>query len=90
MIAMAKPIDWRDYISIHPNICHGKPCFTGTRIMVSTVLEFLEAGDTYRDIKAGYPSLTPLHVQAAIQFAREMVQSGRFVAFRAARHAVSH
>lgn len=84
------PLDWRDYVSIDPDICHGKPCFKGTRIMVATVLEFLEAGGGYRDIKAGYPSLTPRHIQAALQFARESVQYGKVATFHAARHAVAH
>ena len=84
------PLDWREYIALDSNICHGKPTFKGSRIMVATILEFLEAGDAYRDIKAGYPTLTPRHIQAAIQFAREAIQSGRGVTFQAARHAVSH
>ena len=29
---------WK-YISVDPQVCHGKPCFRGTRIMVSTVVE---------------------------------------------------
>jgi len=85
-----RPVEWRDYIGIDPDICHGKPCFKGTRVMVATILELLEAGDTYRQIKAGYPNLTPRHIQAAVQFAREVIQSGRVTAFRAARHAVAH
>lgn len=71
-------------------ICHGKPCFKGTRIMVSTVLEFLEDGASFAEIKSGYPSLTRAHVRAALGFAREDVAKGRFVAFAAAPHAVSH
>jgi len=81
---------WRDYIAIDPNICHGKPCFKGTRIMVATILELLEAGETFRDIKAGYPRLTPRHLHAAVQFAREAIEHGRGATFQAARHAVSH
>ncbi len=83
-------VEWRDYITVNPNVCHGKPCFKGTRIMVATVLELLETGERYQDIKAGYPSLRPHHLQAAIQFAREAIQSGRVTAFQLARHAVSH
>ncbi len=33
-----------DYIAVDPNVCHGKPCFKGTRIMVYLVLELLETG----------------------------------------------
>ena len=37
-------ISVNDYIIIDPRFCHGKPIFKGTRIMVSQVLELLEAG----------------------------------------------
>jgi uncharacterized protein (DUF433 family) len=87
---MTMRVEWRDYITVNPNVCHGKPCFKGTRIMVATVLELLEAGESYQDIKAGYPCLKPQHLQAAIQFAREAIQSGRVTVFQSARHAVSH
>jgi uncharacterized protein (DUF433 family) len=40
------------YIVIDPHICHGKPTFRGTRIMVSQVLEQVASGmawDTIMD-----------------------------------------
>lgn len=87
---MSKTIEWRDYIRVDPDICHGKPTFKGTRIMVATILELLEAGETYGGIKAGYPAIRPQHLQAAIQFARETIQSGRVATFQTVRHAVPH
>ena len=77
-------------ISVDPDICHGKPCFTGTRIMVSTVLELLEAGTSYQDIRKGYPSLTPRHIQAALHFAHELVDRGQYVALPTTVHAAAH
>ncbi len=35
---------WQDYISVDPQICHGKACIRGTRILVSVVLANLAAG----------------------------------------------
>lgn len=32
------------YLSVDPQIHHGKPCFRGTRIPVYVVLELLEGG----------------------------------------------
>ena len=40
---MSAHVDWRDDITVNPDICHGKPTFKGTRIMVATILEFVEA-----------------------------------------------
>ena len=87
---MARVLDWRDYISVDPDICHGKPCFKGTRIMAATVLEFLEDGASFAEIKSGYPSLTRAHVRAVLSLARETLDRGRYVALGSARHAVPH
>ena len=38
------------YIVADPKICHGKPTFRGTRIMVSDVLEQIEEGLTWESI----------------------------------------
>ena len=82
--------DWRQFISVHPDICHGKPCFTGTRIMVSTILEFLEDGASLAEMRAGYPTLTKERIRAALGFAREAAENGRFVSLRPPGHALSH
>ena len=38
------------YVVSDPRICHGKPTFRGTRIMVSQVLEQVAAGRTWETI----------------------------------------
>jgi uncharacterized protein (DUF433 family) len=38
-------MDWRGRISIDPNICHGKACIKGTRVMVSVILDNLAEGE---------------------------------------------
>ncbi|MEO1085268.1 MAG: DUF433 domain-containing protein [Acidobacteriota bacterium] len=35
---------WQEHITVDPEVCHGKACFSGTRIMVSVILENLAAG----------------------------------------------
>ena len=68
-----------DYITVNSAVCHGKPCFKGTRVMVASVLELLEAGQTTSEILQGYPQITPLHIKAALHFAAQAVDSGKFV-----------
>lgn len=58
-------------ISADPNICHGKPCIKGTRIMVTIVLDSLAEGSTVEEIIQDYPSLKPLDIQAALAYAAE-------------------
>lgn len=67
-------MNWQDYITVDPNICHGKACLKGTRIMVSVVLDNLAAGLTADEILQSYPSLTREAIQAAISYAAELAR----------------
>ena len=67
-------MDWRKYITVDPNVCHGQACVTGTRIMVSVILDNLAAGITPADIVRSYPTLSILAVQAAITYAAELAR----------------
>jgi len=67
-------MDWRARISTDPNICHGKVCIAGTRIMVSVVLDNLTAGADVAEILRLYPSLEPEDVAAAIAYAAELAR----------------
>lgn len=59
---------WRERISIDAAVCHGKPCVKGTRIMVSTVLDYLTAGESVEEILRQYPGLAAEDVRAAIGY----------------------
>lgn len=70
-----KTRDWRDRISTDPLVCHGKPCFKGTRVLVSVVLADLAEGDTVEQILESYPSLEgPEDLRAAMQYAAELAK----------------
>ena len=71
------------YISVNPDICHGKPCFKGTRIMVWQILELLEANVPVDEILSEnyFPQLTPEHIRAALHLASEQLKHREFVAF---------
>ncbi len=56
-------------ITINPKICNGKPTIRGTRITVQTILEFLSAGESRKEILHQYPSLTPEDIKACLTFA---------------------
>ena len=49
-------------ITIHPDICNGRPVIRGTRITAQTVLEFPAAGDSVEDVLEEYPSLTDTQI----------------------------
>ncbi|MEM3787019.1 MAG: DUF433 domain-containing protein [Nitrososphaeria archaeon] len=67
------------YIVIDTEICHGKPTFKGTRIMVWQVLEMLKIGYSFEDIVKEFPSLTVDHVKAALDFAAKKAAGERLV-----------
>ena len=60
---------WRTRIAVDPRICHGKPCIKGTRVMVSVVLDDLQAGDPPSEILRQYPSLQVADIEAALGYA---------------------
>lgn len=45
---------WRDRISVTPNVCHGKPCIKGTRVLVSVVQADVAADEPFEAIMNGY------------------------------------
>jgi uncharacterized protein (DUF433 family) len=67
-------MDWREYITVDPGVCHGQACIAGTRIMASVVLDNLAAGLTMQEIMDSYPSLTPQAVTAAIAYGAELAR----------------
>jgi uncharacterized protein (DUF433 family) len=66
--------NWQDYITVDPNVCHGKACIKGTRITVSVILDNLAAGLTTEEITRSYPSLDPQAIQATIAYAAELAK----------------
>ncbi|MFA6048110.1 MAG: DUF433 domain-containing protein [Parcubacteria group bacterium] len=62
------------YIIANPAICHGKPTFKGTRVMVWQVLDMLAAGETSAEIIRDFPSLTKRHISAALRYASTITQ----------------
>lgn len=73
---------WQNHISTNPNICHGKPCITGTRIMVSVILDNLADGLTFDQIVADYPPLTVSDIQAAIAYAAALAREEEILPLR--------
>jgi uncharacterized protein (DUF433 family) len=67
-------MDWRERITVDPAICHGKACITGTRIMVSIILDNLAAGVEEARILQNYPSLALEDIKAAIGYAAELAR----------------
>lgn len=59
-------------LQIDPRKGHGKPTFKGSRLLVSTVLGALGAGDSIETVLADYPELCRDDISAALEFASEL------------------
>ena len=77
-ILHAFAMDWTEHISSNADICHGKPCIRGTRVMVSVVLDNLADNIDEETILKNYPSLKREDIRAALGYAAELARE-RFV-----------
>ena len=64
-------------ISVDPNICHGKPCIKGHRIMVWQILDLLAAGIPPEKIASEeyFPQITVEDIHACVAFANQYVKN---------------
>ena len=67
-------MDWHEYISVDPNICHGQACIVGTRVMVTAILDNFAAGLTVEEIAESYPSVSTDVVRATLYYAAELAK----------------
>lgn len=58
------------FISQSPEIMGGTPVFTGTRVPVQTLLDFLEGGETIDDFLEGFPTVKREQVVAFLEEAK--------------------
>lgn len=64
----------KNLIVSDPTIMMGKPVIAGTRITVEFILEKLAAGETIEQILEAHPRLTHEGIQAALEYATEVLR----------------
>ena len=82
-------MNWQSRISVDPNICHGKVCISGTRIIVTVILDNLADGVSEADILKSYPTLTTDDIHAVLSYAADLA-SGRVVTLPEAADAIQY
>ncbi len=60
-------------ISASPEIMGGTPVFTGTRVPVQTLLDYLKAGESIDDFLDGFPTVTREQVIALLEEAEKQL-----------------
>jgi uncharacterized protein (DUF433 family) len=63
-----------DRITIHPEICHGKPTIRGLRYPVENMLELLASGMTIEELLQDYPDLERDDFLACLAYATKLSQ----------------
>ncbi|NOT21148.1 MAG: DUF433 domain-containing protein [Nitrospiraceae bacterium] len=61
----------RPVISRNADVMGGTPVFTGTRVPVQTLLDYLEAGESIDDFLEGFPSVSRGQVVAFLEQAKD-------------------
>ena len=67
---MGKPV-----ISRSPEAMGGTPVFSGTRVPVQTLLDYLESGESIDDFLAGFPSVNREQVIEFLEQAKDRLVS---------------
>ncbi len=73
---------YHNRIEIDPKICSGKPVIRGTRILVTSILSQIGAGESFESIRRGFPGLTDDDIRAAVEFAKESVEATELASLR--------
>ncbi len=72
-------VDYKEIITINPNIRFGRPCILGTRISVYDVLGWLSIGMSHEEIIEDFPELTNEQILACLQYAAAKGQNTKIV-----------
>jgi len=62
-------MQWRERITVDPEILVGKPIIRGTRLAVEFILELLAAGQSEDEILSSYPGLVKEDILACLAYA---------------------
>jgi uncharacterized protein (DUF433 family) len=66
----------KERISVNPNIHFGKPCIAGTRITIQSVLELINEGLSFEEIKRDYyPDLEIEDIRACMDYAIALISA---------------
>jgi uncharacterized protein (DUF433 family) len=77
-------IDWREHLTSDPKICGGQLCAKGTRVLVTVILDNLAEGLGREEILRSYPTLEPIHIDAALAYAAELAREESILPLRPA------
>src|SRR6266540_4335488 len=71
MVARTRNMNIKDVVNVNPERMSGAPCFTGTRVPISHLFEFIESGKTLDEFLRQFPSVRRDQAKAALELSKE-------------------
>ena len=71
--ASEENMDIRDLIEVNPERMSGTPCFTGTRVPVTHLFDYLEAGDNLDEFLTDFPTVTREQALGVLELMRARI-----------------
>lgn len=66
--------NWKGRVKLDPDVHHGDPCITGTRVPVAMIVGSLADGMTEDAVLSEYPQLTSADIRAALAYAADVLR----------------
>ncbi len=70
----------KDVVNVNPERMSGVPCFTGTRVPISHLFEYLESGETLDEFLRQFPSVAREQALAALELSKESLLASHEIA----------
>jgi len=62
-----------EVVEVDPEKMGGTPCFTGTRVPIKNLFDYLETGDSLETFLDHFPTVSRQQAQAVLEMSRELV-----------------
>jgi uncharacterized protein (DUF433 family) len=72
-------LKWQDLTEERKGVMMGEPVFKGTRLTVEHVRRELGTGMNPAELIDNYPNVTPEHIQAAQQYAADLLAMDKII-----------
>jgi len=73
-------MDIKEVVNVNPKRMSGAPCFTGTRVPISHLFEYIESGETLDEFLRQFPSVTREQALAALELSKESLLANHEIA----------
>ncbi len=66
-------------INIDPETMGGTPVFTGTRVPIQSLFDYIETGETLNEFLENFPSVSKVHAIEVLEMAKKTITTEKFL-----------